>query len=465
MPAPMPSTSNALPRHGLIRDARGSVAIIVALSLIGLVGMVGLAIDYGRVAAARQELQSLADGALVAAATSAKAGSDYQSAASASLDANWALKKRFGTATIEIDDVGNSELRGVAKAALGMTFLRVLGINSTAMTVNASIVYGQGAAEVALVLDTTGSMSGQPLQDLQAAAKVLLDTAYAPPGADQKVKVAVVPFAQYVNVGVSNRSKPWMSVPNDSSTTINACSTYKPIIGTSNCQTKTGTGYNDGVPYTYQYQQCDYQYGADVTTCGPQTSSSTWNGCAGSRAYPLDNQAAVTSGQPVPGVMDVWCGAELLRLTSTRSQIDDKIASLTAGGDTYIPAGLLWGWRALSPDAPFADATSSTSSNPARKVMVLMTDGANTRSPNYPDHEGYDASKANTLMAETCSAIKAQKIAIYTVAFNVTDQAAKDRLTACATSPGTFFNAPSAAELKAAFEKIGTTLAAIYLKR
>ena len=27
------------------------------------------------------------------------------------------------------------------------------------------------------------------------------------------------------------------------------------------------TGYNDGVPYTYQSQQCDYQYGAPVTTC------------------------------------------------------------------------------------------------------------------------------------------------------------------------------------------------------
>ena len=278
--------------------------------------------------------------------------------------------------------------------------------------------------------------------------------------------MAVVPFAQYVNVGVTNRNKPWMSVPNDStSTQSNVCTTYQPITGTSNCQTKTATGYNDGVPYTYTYQDCTYTYGPPVTTCGPQTSTSTWNGCAGSRDYPKDNDAKVASGQPVPGVMDVWCGTELLRLTKDRSKIDDTIASLSASGETFIPAGLIWGWRAISPDAPFEDATQYTGSKAARKALVLMTDGANTRSPNYPDHEGYDANKANQLMAETCAAIKTQKISLYTVAFNVTDQAAKDRLSACASSPAQFFDAPNAAQLQTSFQKIGQTLAALYLKR
>jgi Flp pilus assembly protein TadG len=446
-------------------DVRGSVSIVMALSLIGLMGMVGLAIDYNRMSSTRQELQTLADAAVIAAATSARASQDPQTAADISLAANWAAKRRQSTAAIVVSDAGNNELLGLASTKLPMTFARILGWQTVDISVKASVVYGQGSVELALVLDTTGSMAGQPLSDLQAATKALLDSAYAPAGASDKVKVAVVPFAQYVNVGIANRNKPWMSVPANSSSTSNQCTTTSPIIGTSNCTTKTATGYNDGVPYTYTYQDCTYQYGPPVTTCGPQTSATSWNGCAGSRNHPLDNDAKVASGQPVPGVMDTWCGTEMLRLTKDRSTIDGTVASFTAGGETYIPAGLLWGWRAISPDAPFADGTAYNGAGAARKAIVLMTDGANTKSPNYPDHEGYDANKANQLMAETCAAIKAQKISVFMVAFNVTDQAAKDRLSACASSTSQFFDAPSASQLSAAFQKIGRTLAALYLKK
>jgi uncharacterized membrane protein len=65
----------------LARDTRGSVSIIAALSLICLMGMAGLAIDYGRITSTRQELQMLADSALIAAATSARSSQDPQTAA------------------------------------------------------------------------------------------------------------------------------------------------------------------------------------------------------------------------------------------------------------------------------------------------------------------------------------------------------------------------------------------------
>jgi Mg-chelatase subunit ChlD len=449
----------------LAGDVSGSVSIIAALSLIGLMGMAGLAIDYGRITSTRQELQTMADAALIAAATSARSNQDPQTAADVSLSSNWATKRRESTAAIVISSLPNNELEGLASTQLPMTFSRLLGWQKVDISVKASVVYGQSSVELALVLDTTGSMIGQPLSDLQTATKTLLDNAYAPPGATDKVKVAVVPFAQYVNVGTSNRGKAWMSVPADTSTTSNQCTTSSPVIGVSNCTTKTATGYNDGVPYTYTYQDCTYQYGPPVTTCGPQTSTTSWNGCAGSRNYPKDNDATVTASQPVPGVMNTWCGTEMLRLTKDRTAIDSTISSFAAGGETYIPAGLLWGWRAISPDAPFADGAAYSGAASAKKAIVLMTDGANTKSPNYPDHEGSDATKANQLMAETCTAIKAKKITVYTVAFNVTDQAAKDRLSACASSPSQFFDAPSASQLSAAFQKIGQTLAALYLKK
>jgi Flp pilus assembly protein TadG len=468
MPAVRASKISAMIRALPFRDKRGSVAIMTALCLLGIVGMVGAAVDYSRLVTTRTALQAFADQALVAAASSARsAGSeeDLQTAADKYMNANWGGTKRGGTATIVVTKEPNNELSGTAKTTLQMTFMKVLGFNAVDVISKASLVYGQNSAEVALVLDTTGSMSGQPLSDLQAASKALLDTVYAAPGADEKVKVAVVPFGQYVNVGMQNRNKPWMSVPANSTQTSNVCAWNSPIISQKNCKTKTGIWYNDGVPTSYEYQECDNVYGAPVQTCGPQTTTVTWNGCAGSRNYPLNIQAAVSSGQPVPGVMNVWCGSEVLRLTTSRPQIDDSIASLTATGETFIQSGLIWGWRTLSPDAPYSDATSPTDPKAARKVLVLMTDGANTRSPNYPDHEGFDPTLADKLMGETCTAIKAQKINIFTVAFNVTDANAKKRLSDCATSSSQFFDAPTAASLKTAFSTIGQSLSALYLKK
>ena len=58
---------------------------------------------------------------------------------------------------------------------------------------------------------------------------------------------------------------------------------------------------------------------------------------------------------------------------------------LVAQGETYLPSGLIWGWRVLSPTAPFTKveasanqpaSTISSYHNPRwRKIMVLMTDG------------------------------------------------------------------------------------------
>lgn len=56
-------------------------------------------------------------------------------------------------------------------------------------------------------------MSGARLKTLKTAATNLVNTLTADPKAD--VKIAVVPFAQYVNTGVARRNEPWMNVPAD----------------------------------------------------------------------------------------------------------------------------------------------------------------------------------------------------------------------------------------------------------
>ena len=52
----------------LIREAEGSVAIISALALMGLVGAASLAVDMGHLYTVRNEMQNTADAAALAAA-------------------------------------------------------------------------------------------------------------------------------------------------------------------------------------------------------------------------------------------------------------------------------------------------------------------------------------------------------------------------------------------------------------
>ncbi len=94
-----------------------------------------------------------------------------------------------------------------------------------------------------------------------------------------------------------------------------------------------------------------------------------------------------------------------------------------------------------------------------------MTDGANTKSPNYPHHWGTNVTLANTLTSELCTNIKNEEITIYTVAFEVTDTSIKDLLQNCATDPGYYYDAENSTQLSSAFEAIASQLALLKLTK
>ena len=95
--------------------------------------------------------------------------------------------------------------------------------------------------------------------------------------------------------------------------------------------------------------------------------------------------------------------------------------------------------------------------------MVLMTDGFNTHSPNYPDHEGTDVTAANQITAQTCANIKATGIVMYTIAFQVTDPTIKSILANCASGSDKYFDAGSIGSMQSAFATIGAKLNAVRL--
>jgi Mg-chelatase subunit ChlD len=99
--------------------------------------------------------------------------------------------------------------------------------------------------------------------------------------------------------------------------------------------------------------------------------------------------------------------------------------------------------------------------------MILVTDGRNTKSPNYPQHEGNDGAMADSLTQQTCRNIAADsgnKIRIYTVAFEMDGLAGKSILQECASrTGGQFFDATDAGKLKDAFTSILDSILSVKL--
>ena len=438
-------------------DQSGAVAVVFAVSCLVLIMTMGLAIDYARNESVRSDVQTALDDALLsAAAQSRRQDADPVKLAKKFFEENWTRKYKDALVDFQVVKGDNGSLTGNAVVSMPTTLTQVAGIKKMQLNLSSSVQMGEGSLELVLALDTTGSMAGAKIDSLKSSATELVETLFDISSANERIKIGVVPFAQYVNVGQENRNESWMSVPADSSEENEYCYDRQNVIGTSNCRTETATATNDGVPYTYTYETCDYEYSDPEHVCEPITSTIAWHGCAGSRGHPLNTQDQ-SFEDPVPGVMNQTCGMQVLPLSSDEGPVLDALNGLTASGETYIPAGLTWGWRALSPEAPFTGGAAYDAEKegvPVRKILVLMTDGANTKSPTYPSHDGLDGEVSDSLTSELCTNIKATGIELYTVAFEVSDDDTKTLLRSCASSTKNFFDAESSESLRMAFVNI-----------
>ena len=447
----------------LWRDRSAATAVTFALLAVPIAALAGGATDAYLVYQHKSDLQAVVDGAVMAGAIQADTGA---SSDTVKTTVKTYVSKNFDTvykATTTLNtEMDNSAGQVSASATTSMptSFLKMIGISSITYTAKSAATYGGGLMEVALAIDVTGSMDGDKLTAAKAAAKDLVQTLFTVPGTNkvnEKVKVGLVPFARYVNVGLSSRGSTWLDVAADASWKSYDC-WYEDSGGYCAASHKvTTTCYNDGTPYSCSWDQCDkWVSGKQVKVCQWVQHATGWNGCVGSRNSPLDLQAEVTSSNKVPGLMDTWCNAELVRLTKTQGQVISAIENLSAWDETYIAPGMLWAWRVLSPKAPFGDGSSDNVKT--KKAIILMTDGYNTLSATYPQHWGTDTNDANAVLSKTCANVKADGIAIYTIAFQVTDPTIKKILTDCATSSSYFFDSSNISAMQSAFKQIGSQL-------
>ncbi len=482
-----------------LSDRSGNFAIAMSVLSIPILLSVGFGVDYSRLLAAHTRLQGIADTtALALAASGEKDEAKLEQMAEDFISGNMDAPQ-FKEITIASLDTGDNAIdidlsSQIDTYFMGLANYRTLDVDASALAERAVT----GSVEVALVLDNTYSMAETDskgvtkLAALKTAANSLITTLMSNPDAD--VKIGLVPYADYVNVGTGYRNKSWLSVPADYTVA---------AVPESGCRMETVTVQGACTAYGPQYDCSTYVDGVrkpktckDCTARKPDTTKEQkkcdvnakaavnykWYGCIGSRktgTYRLDDTVPTVT---YPGYVDTSqkCLNPIVTLSDDEKALKTAITGMVYNlGSyepyTYIPAGLIWGVNVLSPTEPLNEAYDVENKEP-RKALLLMTDGENTRRFQASDgkHVAFDsnATKAadqlkvvNSETLSICTYAKSKKIEVYSVAFMVDDAAAKTMLQSCATDSDHYFDASDPDKLVAAFTGIAQSLSQVRLAR
>lgn len=224
-----------------IRDTRGNFAMMLAIAMVPIMGVVALAIDYSQMSRHRQITLNALDAANMATARhllSGKTEQEVRQFAQHFFNENLSpVDPKNVTLTVRLPDenAGGNTLTMQADLEYHPifygAFLALMGNEDRSVDINLSAeneVRLKNTLEVALVLDNSGSMldkgsgSGKPRIDLlKDAAKQLVDT-LANQGTlmkqlEKPVKFGLVPFASSVNVGPRHATASWMDTEGRSS--------------------------------------------------------------------------------------------------------------------------------------------------------------------------------------------------------------------------------------------------------
>lgn len=235
------------------------------------------------------------------------------------------------------------------------------GVNQLGTFASGVAVDGVDKVEISLVLDVSGSMtyrsaSGQTkLKDLQDAAGEFIDTLMLDSPEDDTYSISVVPYATQVSVGANLLSK--YAVTNE-----------------------------------HNYSHCADFQAADFTTTEVNPADPLqrtghfhpWN-----NPYKNKDDNISWQNRPCPTI----ASRAILPLSGDIDELKDYIDNFQASGNTSTDLGIKWGAALLDPsakdvvtalisdgdvDAKFSDRPYEYSATNNLKVIVVMTDGANT---------------------------------------------------------------------------------------
>ena len=482
----------------------GSVAILFALTALVVMSMVGGAVDYGRAVHARYQIQEAVDSAVLAAARVWQTEHDIVLAQEKGTIHYTNNKPKMFSSDVAsfTPDFINNTISMTATGLVPTPFLSL--VRSTGYTVGAAstarLQVGENAGtsiEIALMLDVTGSMSGSKIDDLKKAVRGdpnvpgdegLLGIVIWEDQSEYTSKVALIPFAEAVNLGTSGLANNVRGTLRTGSclTSSSPCTSF--VTGLL----ETLLGWVWGKPPTwYRFAKASGSDACNGSNCTFKVSDRCVTERTGASAY-TDDAPNTQARRVGPAYLDdnstgsncsmvKASDAEvnaIVPLTSDKALLKNRVNKLTIAGTTAGQIGTAWAWYMLSPNWaylwPAASQPKAYNTPKLKKYAILMTDGEyntmycngapakNSTSPaincNATNGQGYN--QARTL----CTNMKAKGIEVYTVGFQLGgNQTSIATLSQCASSADKFFNAEDGVTLKSAFEAIALQIAKISL--
>jgi Flp pilus assembly protein TadG len=438
-----------------LRADEGNIAMIFAISVLPVLGLVGAAVDYTRVSSARSAMQSaldstalmlskdLSSGTITAAQVAAKAqtyfGALYteKDASNISVTATYTASSSMGS-TIQVS----------GSASVTTDFLKVAGVPQINFNETATTAWGTTKLRVAMALDNTGSMADDgKIGALQTASKNLIDQLSASAASNGDVYISIVPFANVVNLGTSFSSSGFIDWSN--------WSTSGSIL----------EGWTCGSSYSARNK---------TMLCGSSNNTiGNWNGCVmdrGTSTPPgtsdgpdVEITAPTTSAGYYPADQSSYCPRQIAPLSYNWSSLKSTINAMTPSGGTNQAIGLVWAWQTLQQTSPM-NAPAEDPNYTYTKAIILLSDGLNTMDRWYGTGYSWSVDVDNRQKL-LCDNIKAAGVKIYTIQVNTGGDPTSTVLQYCASGASNFFMLTSASEVLTTFNSIGTSLSKLRIAR
>ncbi|WP_420339318.1 pilus assembly protein TadG-related protein [Roseibium sp.] len=426
------------------RNNNGSILPIFGALVLMMVVIGGAAIDISRAVNAREKLAYAIDAAALSVAadlsTTVLTNSQITDKIENSFRANLVNAEFLDQAIENLNFVVDSDEGTVtvsSSAGLNNYFLNIPGFGKDGLGpevfnfgTSAQVNYSRFDVELALVVDVTGSMSGD-MATLRTASEGIVDILLPEdtPAEDTKVKISLVPYSAGVNVGSYATT-----VSNGES---------------SRCVTeRMGTQKYTDDPYDWD----------------PSAAASSFFG---------------------GGSTSCSSASQLIPLTNDRDTLVPAIRALQASGITAGQTGTAWGWYTISPNWtnlwPSESAPAVYTDTEVLKFAIIMTDGNNNRHYDRKrrcrngscwwywdvDSDSGYSGDSSTRARQICTNMKAEGITIYGVYFGTSSTSTGARnMKACATDEDTtYYQATSASELIQAFSNIAKRIQQIYLSQ
>lgn len=463
-------------------DRGGNFTLVTAAMLPTLALALGFGINLSQAFHVKSSLLAALDAAITSTARDITTGvirkEDARKAIETFLVADSGSKFADGDGFVLdklVIDEASKTIEGTAYAYVDAAFPLFGG--DPKVSVTSAAVYSDKRVEIAMMLDVTGSMRKNErrkidkIKDLREAASNAVGLALdqnKDPG-NPRVRVAIVPYADAVNVGGLADTAVFVEKQGGPNT---PPAVDEPVsVSASAKDGTTPAGAGGARPDNCASERKLANGKADFSDDGPFTTRLNRDG---KRYFALINRDDRLTAESSNGFCPI---AQLVPLTADADKLLTAIEKFTANGVTAGAIGVQWTyymlsqqWRSAIKDAGLGDGPANRNAKKIAKVAILMTDGQfNTAFAGVRDDETArlaQGGKSRSYAEGLCSNMKRDGIEIYTIGFDLDDPGmsraerdqAKTVLKNC-SSPDTsstkhYFEASTGAELDAAFKEI-----------